>query len=65
MPHLSRDSIVRALRAFAANDSGATAVEYGLLVGALSIAIMGTIFTLGTNIKTTLYQKIATALSSM
>lgn len=65
MPHLARDSITSTLRAFAENDSGATAVEYGLLVGALSVAIMGTIFSLGSNIKTTLYEKISNALSTI
>ncbi len=62
---LGSSRAVTTLRRFAADQKGATAVEYGLLVGALSVAIMGTIFSLGTNIRTTLYEKISSALSSM
>ncbi len=53
------------MKSFMADESCATAVEYGLLVGALSVAIMGTIFGLGTGIKTTLYEKLSSALSGL
>lgn len=53
------------LRRFLADSRGATAVEYGLIVALLSIAIMAIIFTTGDNIKTVLYGSIVNALKAM
>jgi pilus assembly protein Flp/PilA len=50
---------------FFADERGTTAIEYGLLVALLGIALMTTIFSMGTGIKTTLYGAIVNALSSM
>jgi len=50
---------------FLADERGASAVEYGLLIALISIAIMGTIFTIGTGIRTTLYDAIFNALASL
>jgi pilus assembly protein Flp/PilA len=36
---------------FAADQSGATAIEYGLIAGLISVVIIGAVTTLGTNIK--------------
>ena len=36
---------------FVADQSGATAIEYGLIAGLISVVIIGTITTLGTNLK--------------
>jgi Flp pilus assembly pilin Flp len=53
----------KALRRFVAHDGGATAVEYGLMVSLISVAIAATIATLGADIKTVLYDQIGNALS--
>ena len=42
------------LRAFAADESGATAIEYGLLVAGLALAILTAVATVGSNIGGTL-----------
>jgi pilus assembly protein Flp/PilA len=52
-----------ALRTFAADENGATAIEYGILAGLIALAIIGTVNTVGEAINTVLYGKIATALS--
>ena len=38
------------LRRFAADDSGATAIEYGLIAGLIAIAIIASAKTLGANL---------------
>jgi len=35
------------------DDSGATAIEYGLIAAGISVAIIAVVQTLGTNLKTT------------
>jgi pilus assembly protein Flp/PilA len=52
-------------RRFLADQQGATAIEYGLIVSAISIAIVATIFSLGTSIREVLYDKIATELARL
>jgi len=54
-----------AWRSFVADETGATAVEYGLLAALLGLAIMGTISSTGQAIKTELYDQIAATLASM
>jgi len=38
----------------ARNQSGATAIEYGLIVALIAVVIIGTVTALGTNLNTTL-----------
>jgi pilus assembly protein Flp/PilA len=38
---------------FLKDESGATAIEYGLIAALISVAIIGTVTTLGTNLNTT------------
>jgi Flp pilus assembly pilin Flp len=52
-------------RRFLGDQHGATAIEYGLIVSAISVAICATIFSLGTNIRVVLYDKIATELAKL
>jgi pilus assembly protein Flp/PilA len=52
-------------RRFLADDSGATAIEYGLLVAGIGLTIMGTVSATGQAIKNDLYGQIANALSTM
>ena len=49
------------LKRFVANESGATAIEYGLIAGLISVVIITVVTTLGTNIKGK-FNTIATAL---
>jgi pilus assembly protein Flp/PilA len=46
---------------FAKDESGATAIEYGLIAAGISVAIIATVQTLGTNLKTT-FSSVSTAL---
>jgi len=47
------------LRGFAGDRCGATAIEYALIASGVSLAIMSTIWTLGSSVKTNLYDKLA------
>ena len=44
------------------HDSAATSIEDALIAAGVSIVIIGTVNTIGTQLNTTLYQSIATAL---
>jgi pilus assembly protein Flp/PilA len=46
------------LNRFAADESGATAIEYGLIAALIAVVIIGATTTLGSNISNTL-QKVA------
>jgi pilus assembly protein Flp/PilA len=54
-------AMIAAGRRFARDVNGATAIEYALIAGGVSIAIIGAVTTLGENIKTLLYDKLASA----
>lgn len=41
---------MRALRAFLGSESGATAIEYGLIAGLISVVIITAITTIGTQL---------------
>jgi pilus assembly protein Flp/PilA len=40
------------IKAFLANESGATAIEYALIASLIAVAIIGTVTTLGGKVKT-------------
>lgn len=46
---------------FVSDESGATAIEYGLIAAGISVAIITVLTTIGTNLNTK-FQSIATAL---
>ena len=46
---------------FLRNDSGATAIEYGLIAAGISVAIIAVVQGLGSNLNTT-FQSVSTAL---
>jgi pilus assembly protein Flp/PilA len=48
---------------FLRNESGATAIEYALMAGGISIVIIGTVNTIGSNLSTTFYDKIVAGLN--
>jgi pilus assembly protein Flp/PilA len=60
-----RSTAARSLRRFLADRRGTTAIEYGLMVTLIAVAIMSTVFAMGEGIKTTLYGTISNALASM
>jgi pilus assembly protein Flp/PilA len=43
------------------DESGATAIEYGLIAALIAVAVITTVTTLGTNLKST-FSSVATAL---
>jgi pilus assembly protein Flp/PilA len=47
---------------FRADESGATAIEYALIAAGISVAIVTTVFGLGTQIKTALWDKVGNAM---
>lgn len=52
-----------ALRSFVADESGATAIEYGLIAALISVVIIGTLTSLGSDLKSK-FSKIDTAIKN-
>ena len=52
---------MQTLRDFLADQSGATAIEYGLIAAGISVAIITVVGTVGTNLNST-FTSISTAL---
>lgn len=52
-------ALAACLRAFGHGRSGATAIEYAMIASGISIAILGAVTTLGSNVQTTFYNKLA------
>lgn len=48
------------VRCYVADDSGVTAIEYGLIAGLIAVVIIGAVQTLGTNVSSA-FTSIATA----
>jgi pilus assembly protein Flp/PilA len=49
-----KDTVVRnMILSFLGSEEGATAIEYGLIAAGISVAIIATVFGLGTNLNTT------------
>ncbi len=48
---------------FAADESGATAIEYGLIASLIAVAVIATVTTLGSNLKAT-FNTVATNLKT-
>ncbi len=48
---------------FVSNESGATAIEYGLIAALISVVIITAVTTLGTNLST-VFTKVATTLTA-
>ncbi|MEM1086924.1 MAG: Flp family type IVb pilin [Pseudomonadota bacterium] len=51
------------MRKFFENESGATAIEYGLIAALIAVAIIGAVGALGTN-SATQFNKVATAIGA-
>ena len=52
--------LIPIFRRFLAAENGSTAIEYALIASCISIAIVGAVSTLGSQIKTVFYDKLAT-----
>lgn len=46
---------------FARDEDGATAIEYALIAGCISIAIVGAVTSIGSSVYTNLYEKVRIA----
>ena len=46
----SQEQSMNIFKRFAKDESGATAIEYGMIAGLISVVIIGTITTLGTSL---------------
>ena len=55
-------SLGRQVRHFRTDQSGATAIEYGLIAAGIAVAIVVTVQGLGTQIKTALWVKVGNAM---
>jgi pilus assembly protein Flp/PilA len=53
-----RARLIARLRGFLGNVRGATAIEYALMASGISLAIISTIWSLGSSVKTNLYDKL-------
>jgi len=58
-----RPMLTRLAARLATEEGGATAIEYALMASGIGAAIAATVFGFGSDLKTTLYDKIATALN--
>jgi pilus assembly protein Flp/PilA len=56
-----KSSTLALLQRFWRDDTGATAIEYALIASGVSVVIVGTVATLGSNVKN-FYSSVATAL---
>jgi pilus assembly protein Flp/PilA len=52
---------MRFARLFTANQAGATAIEYGLIVALIAVVIIGAVTTVGTNTRTK-FNTVATSI---
>jgi pilus assembly protein Flp/PilA len=52
------------MKNFARDNSGATAIEYGLIAALLCVVIITAITSVGTTLSTTLYGKIASSMAA-
>ena len=59
---LTRRELLFGRRRFADDESGATAIEYGLIAALIAVAIIGGVTALGTNANAK-FQEVATAMS--
>ena len=55
--------MLKVLRAFAKDDSGATAIEYGLIAALVSVAAIGALTALGGSLNT-MFQTVSSAVSN-
>ena len=52
--------LIPTIRRFPSAQAGTTAIEYAIIASGISIAVLGAVTNLGTQIKTVFYDKLAT-----
>lgn len=57
----AKASLVAGLRAFVADETAATAIEYAIIASMISIVILGTVTAIGTALHDSFYNKIVAA----
>ncbi len=55
---------LKTARAFACNERGATAIEYALIAGGISIVILVAVIAVGETVRDDLFGKVSNALGS-
>ncbi len=55
--------MLKVFRAFSKDESGATAIEYGLIAALVSVAAIGALTAMGNSLST-MFQTVSTALST-
>ena len=63
MTEVSRLIFARTTKRFVADERGATAIEYALIASGVGMAIITTVFGLGSQLQTNWYAKIAAIFS--
>ena len=56
-------NLYNAIRKFARDEEGATAVEYGIMVGLIAVGIVGFVFTIGESLAG-MFEDISTCLAN-
>ncbi len=56
--------LTKTIRAFYRDENGATAIEYALIAGGISIVILTAVIAVGDTVRDDLFGKVATALGS-
>jgi pilus assembly protein Flp/PilA len=53
------------LRTFAADESGTTAIEYGIIAAGIAAVVVGAVNTVGVNLKTGFYDVVIAAMNTL
>jgi len=62
-PGFFRPGMAAAVQRFARDETGATTVEYGMIVGMISVAIIATLTSIGVTIRDDIFGVISTSMS--
>ena len=54
----------RSFSRFCRDESGATAIEYGLIAGLISLAMIGSLAAIGTHMRDDIFNRVTTALNN-
>ncbi len=61
---MRRNGLIAEFLRYLRGSEGATAIEYALIAGGISIAVIGGVTALGSTVNTTLYQKLVVVIGS-
>ena len=60
--NMLRSIAVRHIGRFCTDESGTTAIEYSILATGVSVCIIGTVWNVGSTLKVTFYDKLASVM---